>query len=281
MSALQSGASDRPGGQGKPTRLRVEVLVVLGVSLGASAVYAVLALADRLTEATPLASQTVALNTSDSVKPWLDLLYQLAGIGLGMVPAFLALYLLANATPGQASSQPAGQSRAQPVGPLAGGLRLVGLRPRRGLRDLGLGAALAAGIGLPGIAFYLLGRALGWTAHIETDGLGAHWWTIAVLILAAFKNGLVEEVVVVGYLSDRLTRLGWTPAAWIGAAAVLRGAYHLYQGVGPFFGNLAMGLAFGWFHHRVRRVGPLIAAHTLMDVVAFAGPALADPAWLT
>ena len=39
--------------------------------------------------------------------------------------------------------------------------------------------------------------------------------------------------------------------------AVLRGAYHLYQGVPAFFGNVAMGVLFGWLYSRYGRLLPL------------------------
>jgi membrane protease YdiL (CAAX protease family) len=257
-------------------RLRVELWIVLGLSLGASAVYAVLALLNRLTESTPLAEQTASLNTADSPKPWLDVLYQCAGLVFALVPVAAALYVLTNVSPPARFGAPAAG-----WGATRGGAHGIGLTLARPLRDLGWGAALAAGIGLPGIGLYLAGRALGVTAHISTQSLGGFWWTVPLLILAAAKNGLVEEVIAVGYLGERLEQLGWRPVWWIGASAVLRGSYHLYQGVGPFVGNVAMGLVFAWFYHRTRRVAPLVAAHTLMDVVAFLGPWLVDPAWLT
>jgi len=63
------------------------------------------------------------------------------------------------------------------------------------------------------------------------------------------------------------------------ASATLRGAYHLYQGIGPFFGNLAMGLVFNEYYRRSRRTMPLVVAHTLLDVVAFVGYWLLPAAW--
>jgi membrane protease YdiL (CAAX protease family) len=35
-----------------------------------------------------------------------------------------------------------------------------------------------------------------------------------------------------------------------------------------------MGLVFGFFYTRTKRVGPLVVAHTILDVVAFVGYAL-------
>jgi membrane protease YdiL (CAAX protease family) len=55
------------------------------------------------------------------------------------------------------------------------------------------------------------------------------------------------------------------------ASSVLRGSYHLYQGVGGFVGNMVMGVLFVLLYRRWGRVGPLVAAHALLDIVAFVG----------
>ena len=67
-----------------------------------------------------------------------------------------------------------------------------------------------------------------------------------MLVLSAIRHGIVEEVIVVGYLLDRLGKLGWSMPAAIFASAMLRGSYHLYQGFGPFIGNAVMGVVFAW-----------------------------------
>ena len=63
------------------------------------------------------------------------------------------------------------------------------------------------------------------------------------------------------------------PAA-IAVSALVRGTYHLYQGFGGFVGNVVMGVVFALVWRRTRRVGPLVVAHTLIDVVAFIGYAV-------
>jgi membrane protease YdiL (CAAX protease family) len=78
-------------------------------------------------------------------------------------------------------------------------------------------------------------------------------------------------VLVVGYLITRLRQLGWRQYTALFAAAVLRGSYHLYQGFGGFVGNLVMGLVFGFYWQRTKRLWPLVIAHTILDVVAFIG----------
>ena len=98
-----------------------------------------------------------------------------------------------------------------------------------------------------------------------------------MLILSAVQNALLEEIVVVGYLFTRLRQLGWNAVAIIALSAIIRGSYHLYQGIGGFIGNLIMGVIFGLIYLRWKRVGPLIVAHTLLDITAFVGYALVAP----
>jgi len=92
-----------------------------------------------------------------------------------------------------------------------------------------------------------------------------------VLILAALANGILEEVVMVGYLLTRLREIGWKTWHAVVGSALLRGSYHLYQGVGGFIGNAIMGVIFGLFFLRFKRVMPLIIAHTILDVVSYVG----------
>lgn len=228
-----------------------EVWLVLGLSLGQSAVYSVISLTAKLTAGKPLAQQSATLNASASPRPYLDLTYQLADVGFTLVPAALALWLLA--------------------GNGLSGARRIGLDPRRPLRDLAVGALLAAVIGIPGLGLYVVGHQLGITVNVVAAALNTYWWTVPVLVLQALKNGLIEEVVVVGYLMTRLRERQWPVWAVLGCSAVLRGSYHLYQGFGPFLGNVVMGLVFGEYFRRRGRVMPLVVAHTLLDVVSFVG----------
>jgi membrane protease YdiL (CAAX protease family) len=78
-------------------------------------------------------------------------------------------------------------------------------------------------------------------------------------------------VLVVGYLITRLRQLGSGEGRALLASAVLRGTYHLYQGVGGFVGNLLMGIVFGRVWQRTHRLWALISAHALIDIVAFVG----------
>ena len=140
--------------------------------------------------------------------------------------------------------------------------------------DAGWGAGLALAIGIPGLALYLASRAIGINTTVVPEALPLLWWTVPVLLLSAAQNAFLEEVVVVGYLTTRLRELSWSLPLVVTASALLRGAYHLYQGFGGFIGNAIMGTVFALLFVRFRRVGPLIIAHALLDSVAFVGYAL-------
>lgn len=240
-------------------RLGIEVWIVMGLSLGRSAVYAVINLLERISRG-PLGEQTAILHPPQSARPYLDLTYQMLSLVFALVPVALALYLLSSH----------GRSA----------VRRIGLDLGAPAKDMGWGLALGALIGIPGLGLYVAGRALGVTVEVQASALADYWWTIPVLILAALKNGLLEEVLVVGYLVERLEEIGWRLWAILLTSALIRAGYHLYQGWGPFVGNAIMGLIFTWFYLRRRRVMPLVIAHTLLDVVAFVGYAYLPTSWL-
>lgn len=230
-------------------RLTAEVWIVLGLSLGQSAVYAVISLAAALTGGS-LRDATAILNANLSDKEWLDITLRLSSIGFALVPVALAIYLLAS------------ESRPLPR---------LGLGRARPVRELLTGAGLALVIGIPGLGLYAAGRWLGITAEVIPVPEQVYWWTVPVLLLSALENAVVEEVIAVGYLLTRLRDLRWGPWVAIGASAALRGTYHLYQGFGPALGNGVMGVLFAWWFQRTGRLWPLIVAHTLLDVAAFVG----------
>ncbi len=240
-------------------RIRWEIVIVLGLSLGASAAYSVVSIIARATAGTAIADQTATVNPSRSDREWLDFTSQFLSLFFELFGVALVLYLLW--APGRSAFD------------------RLGLDLRRPGSDAGRGVALFLAIGIPGIALYVVGRLIGITVGVEASPLDTHWWTIPILVFSALRAALVEEVIVVGYLFTRLKQLGWSPWIVIGAAALLRGTYHLYQGYGPFVGNVVMGLVFGWAYLRWGRVMPLVIAHALLDIVSFVGYPLAVSLW--
>jgi membrane protease YdiL (CAAX protease family) len=238
-----------------PARLqRWEIVAVFAVSLGASGLYALVSLIGSLTAKQSLSKQTATLNgTLAPGRPLLDLVLQLLNITLSLAPVLLVFYLLARA--GERPSS-------------------IGVDAREPGRDLARGAVLAALIGGSGLALYLIAFHIGVELNVVAENLPDIWWRFPVLILSAAQNATVEEVIVVGYLLSRLDKLGVRPSRAIVLSAVIRGSYHLYQGVGGFVGNAVMGLIFGYLYRRWGRVTPLLIAHFLIDAVTFVGYAL-------
>jgi len=243
-------------------RLRAEILIVLGLSLGKSGIYAIVKLAERYAAETPVGNQSTTINPSRSGIDVFDLIYQVLSITFALVPVALALYLLSsNGTPAK---------------------RILGLTgpAREWWKDIGLGAALAALIGLPGLGVYYIGRAIGQNVHIDTSGLPDSWWASTVLLTAAAAAAILEETIVVGYLVTRLEQLRWKLPAILIASALLRGSYHLYQGWPMALGNVVMGLVFAWVFYKRRRLMPLMVAHFMLDFVSFVGPEVVPHEWL-
>jgi membrane protease YdiL (CAAX protease family) len=234
-----------------PRVLRGEVVAVFAVSLGASGVVALLSFVQAVTAPGRLADQRASIVTPFAPgRPWLDLIYQLVTAALALAPVGLVIHLLHR-----------GGER----------LRDIGVDRSRPGRDVAAGAGMAAIIGGAGLGLYLLAHAIGVNRAVVPAELPAAWWRIPVEIIVAAQNGILEEILVLGYLLHRLDQLGWSRNRAVAASAVLRGSYHLYQGLGGFAGNVIMGVIFAKLYQRFGRVGPLIVAHTLIDSVALVG----------
>lgn len=246
--------------------LRWEIIVVLGISLGQSAIRSVVSIIERMTRPQPLSQQTTSMNTSATPdRPWLDLTYQIMNTVFPLMPVVLVMFLL------WVHYRPSG-----------GGFRAMGFDFRKPGRDWAQGLGIFVLIGVAGLGFYLFAREIGINTNVLPANLADQWWTIPVLLARAVMNGVLEEVVMIGYLFTRWKQLGYSMWSIVVISAVIRGGYHLYQGWGGFIGNLVMGLAFGWLYLKIKRVMPLVIVHTLLDVFAFVGYALLAPylTWL-
>ncbi|GAC50805.1 CPBP family intramembrane glutamic endopeptidase [Gordonia aichiensis] len=231
--------------------LVIELAIVGVLTFGFSALSAILSLIEvQLTSG--IGNATVALNPSRSSVALIDFIRQVMSAVRLFAIAGLGVYLLWRSG----------------CGP-----RMIGLARPAG-RDVPPGLVLAAAIGLPGLALVAAARALGMNAHLVPSEVDGPWWRWPVLILIAVGNAAAEEIIVVAYFITRLRQLGASENVSLAASAVLRGGYHLYQGVGAGIGNVAMGLVFGRYYQLTNRVWPLVIAHAVIDVVAFLGYAL-------
>jgi membrane protease YdiL (CAAX protease family) len=231
----------------------LELLAVLGVSLGLSGINALLSLirAEWTVRGGIGASTTTVVSGTQTTFPWLDLLDDLADLLHGLAPPLLALVLLARA-PGGAGFG-------------------IGFDLRRFRAETGQGVGFLALIGIPGLALVYAAHQAGVNASLDVVNFPDVWYRIPYLLASAFQNGLSEEVIVVGYMLTRLSQIGWTRERALLTSSVLRGSYHLYQGFGGFAGNFVMGLIFGWWFQRTGRVLPLVIAHFLLDAFSFVG----------
>jgi len=235
-------------------RIRIELAVVFALSLGASAVYSIISLLSKITAESALSSQTATINRQLSDREWLDFVYQFFGIAFGLAPVALVLFLL-------------WEKKNSPFD-------AIGLNFLQPGRNLLRGVCLAAVIGVPGLGLYLVSRQLGISAEVIPAAMAEYWWSVPMLLFAAVRASLLEEVIVVGYLFNRLSRLGVSKNSQIVLSASLRATYHLYQGFGGFIGNFVMGLLFGYLYQRWGRVMPLVVAHFVLDAAIFVGYAV-------
>jgi membrane protease YdiL (CAAX protease family) len=221
--------------------LAEEILVVLSLSILARVAFAILSLIEA-----PIAGVVVAAADQSNA-----FVRQLLGFVFGLTPAFLVVHLVRRS---------------------GEGIGVVGLEADRPARDVARGALLFVVVGLAGIGVYLAAVELGVNRFVvPTPPLG-QWWTVPALVMNAVEAGVVEEVIVLGYLITRLQQLSWPALLAVGASALLRGSYHLYQGWGGFLGNVAMGALFGYLFLRWgRRTWPFVVAHVLLDVGAGVG----------
>ncbi|ALC06954.1 hypothetical protein CDES_13050 [Corynebacterium deserti GIMN1.010] len=221
-------------------RVKAEILIVLAITFGMSGLRSILRLIDDLLSPVALNEQQVALNSSMANSAWLDFALQICSAGVLFSWGALAIYLL--------------------------GERFPHLRAS----DWGWGASLAATIGIPGLVFYASAVHLGLSKEVVPTTFET-WWKIPVLLIWSAANAFGEEVVVVWWLISRLKHLKWGVPAAILASSILRGSYHLYQGVSAGFGNIIMGVVFAYSYHKTGKIWPLVIAHFLIDAVAFVG----------
>lgn len=231
----------------------VELVIVFLITLGMSGLTSLVSLIETAIKAhqaqVSLNHFAVSVTAPKSTVGLIDLTKQLLEVVQGLAWGAIGLYLLWRA----------GINISQ----------RLGLNLQRPGWDIGTGLILAAVIGIPGLGFYLLANHLGFNLAVQANSLTDAWWRLPVTVLLAIQNGFLEEVLVVGYLITRLQQMRWPTWAILLTSAVLRGSYHLYQGFGGFLGNAVMGLVFGWFFLRFRRIWPLVIAHSIIDTVVF------------
>jgi hypothetical protein len=148
------GARNRGVGAAAARLLAEETLIVLSLSLLASAVFAILSLLEA-----PLRGVTVA-----SVSQSTQLARQIFGTLFSLAPVWLVVYLVRRS---------------------GEGLEGIGMRWDRPRQDIGRGVLLFLVVGAAGIGLYLAAVALGVNRFVVPVPPLGHWWTVPVLLLNA------------------------------------------------------------------------------------------------
>ena len=246
-----------PGGVPELARalLWAELAIVLLVSLGRSAVYSVVSLVSALTAPGALSAQAANLNNSLAPdRPWLDLTYQLLRIGFALVPVALAAYFLVRSG-----------TRLREVwardGGWAGSATSAAAHCSRSASARSASCSTSRPTPSAPTSRSSPSRCRGSGGRCRCSCSRPPRTPCSRSSGARLRAGAAAPA--------RLRRLRGDRAR-----ALLRGSYHLYQGLGGFVGNLAMGLLFGYLFRRWGRVMPFVVAHTLLDVGAFVGYAV-------
>jgi len=231
-------------------RAKLEIWLVLALSLGQSAIYSILSFVIAYTSPKGIGGSTTSINGNLAPIEWQDFSFQFLQYAFQFAPVALAIYL-------------------------AGSIRNIGLNLQKLPKQLVHGLALAASIGIPGLGLYWLARTLGLSAQVITAPDSPYWWTPLMLLMAAATAAVLEETIMVGFIFRKLNEVGRSANFALWLSAIIRASYHLYQGLGGFVGNLVMGLVFGKMFQKTGRLLPLIFAHFLLDTAAFLGYPLA------
>lgn len=96
--------------------------------------------------------------------------------------------------------------------------------------------------------------------HVATD------LTILSGLLLIVVNSCYEEGLLVGYLFKNLVH--WNPVVIITVSALLRASYHTYLGWYGFINTLLVGVVFGIYYWKYRKLWPLIIAHGIHNLLA-------------
>jgi membrane protease YdiL (CAAX protease family) len=146
---------------------------------------------------------------------------------------------------------------------------------REGVRSIGLARSrwrgdLALVLPVFGIAYLVpqVGGAYILAAlHVKTlnPPIGQHsGWYAGAALVSALSAGVVEEIVVLGYLVRRLEQRGWSVGAVVVVAVLVRVSYHLYYGLGVL-PIVAWATVSVLLYRRYRRLLPFIIVHVLWD----------------
>ncbi len=237
----------RPVPRRQRRRLTAELLVVLAIFPLPYAIAAVQDLVGYLLGEGPGNRIPILFPGHDGAA----LPFVLLEVLLPLAAAALVLYLL---------SQPAGDGGSAAIG-------LDGGQPRADLALLLPVFALCELVPIAGGGLLL--HALGVHGPNPSVGGVPSYYGVAYVAMAIVA-GIVEEIVVLGFLVRRLEQIGLRPFWVVVVAVAVRGSYHLYYGWGVL-PILLWATVSVLLYRRFRRLAPFIVVHALWDTGLFLG----------
>ena len=153
-------------------------------------------------------------------------------------------------------------------------------RSGESLRSIGLTLPSARDVGLS-VAFTVLFLVLApVVGAIIVNGLGFHGISrtatpylgltyLPVGLVSSLRAGLLEEVVVCGYLITRLRQVGWSDRKALYTSTAVRASYHVYGGVFLVCFTVLFGLVLGRFYEKTQRLSVVVMTHVFYDAVLF------------
>ena len=95
------------------------------------------------------------------------------------------------------------------------------------------------------------------------------WGTVLLCLVGLTANSIAEELAMRGYLIPRFEELFKSPAIAIGLSSAIFASYHIYQSFEQVVAVFVFGLVYGIFFYFLRRLWPLVIAHTLANMLIY------------
>jgi membrane protease YdiL (CAAX protease family) len=216
-----------------------ETVIVLSIFPLGSTIYAVTLLLMHVTNGVEYSDGGMVIAS----EPGLSLALTIGNTIAGFAAAALAIFLLIRNGEGVESIGLAGHQLKKDLALVLPVWILVQVVPQE------IGASLVTALHIP--RYSVVGPAVP-TAFV------------VAALLKSLQAGIVEEIVVLGYLVRRLEQRGWSAAAVVTVAVLVRVSYHLYYGPGILpivLWATASVLVYRW----LRRLLPFIICHFVWD----------------
>jgi CAAX protease family protein len=101
------------------------------------------------------------------------------------------------------------------------------------------------------------------TKHIQYN-LDANWISILLILII---NSLYEEIILIGYLFKRLEK--YNPIIIIGLSLLIRESYHSYQGLQGMLLIIPLGLVYGYYYYKYKKLWPIVLGHAFNNLLVF------------